>query len=355
MTRSIAVAVLFAVMCACKSTPKETETAPAPSASASAVAVLPPGTPQGPKGFMWIDQFIAPVGVDANGDGTEDLAGAFVFDDEGRLVAWAGVLDGKTFDVMWKVGPFGGREKAARKTGLAVAGDRALVVDLTGKARLYGLADGKEIASFPFKSQDVRGLCAPPPGEANFYLRKDWSDGKMVDGKAGTAKDAPAPEWCVYANGKRRQNDTGDTTCGNRASAIFGKGLPEGVESAFEADGDAVGLKKGAALGFDPQTKATRWTTPDIAPGLDQLAILDIGEGMAIFTARKGLAAAISVIALDAKSGKKLWSTETPGNAPFTHTITKSRVYLVLGEWPALPIAVLDASSGKLLAKVGGT
>jgi outer membrane protein assembly factor BamB len=346
------IAVLALAALACKSAPKET--APAPSASSSA-AVVPLGTPLGPKGFNWIDQFTAPVGVDANGDGVEDMAGAFALEEDGRLVVWAGVLDGKTFDVMWKVGPFGGREKASRKTGVAVAGDRVLVVELTGKARLYALADGKEIASFPFKSQDVRGLCGPPAGETSFYLRKDWADGQLVDGKAGTAKSAPAPEWCVYAQGRRRQSDTGDTTSMSRASPIYGKGLPAGIESAFEADGDAVGIAKSTVSGFDPTAKSTRWSVTDLAVAGDQLAILDIGDGRAIVTVRKGLSASLTVIALDVKTGKKMWSADAPGAAPFTHTLTKKRLYLVCGEWPALPIDVLDVETGKLLARVGGT
>jgi outer membrane protein assembly factor BamB len=142
-------------------------------------------------------------------------------------------------------------------------------------------------------------------------------------------------------------------------------------QGAQQTADDAVGTMtpKGdvglVVAGFDPKSKAIRWKAKatDLVSGFEEksgpneghlLSILDIGDGRAIVTVRKGWLGTPIVMALDAKTGKKLWSVEAPGAAPFTHTLTKKRLYLVCGEWPALPVNVLDVETGKLLARIGG-
>jgi hypothetical protein len=137
-----------------------------PSTTASvagALASRPTATPaldvpRGPDHFMWVDQYECPIGVDVNGDGVEDLVGPFVLESNGKLEVYAGVLDGTDFHLQWKAGPFGIREKATRRTGVAVAKNRMVVVEVTGLAHVFDLQSGHELAVLPYTQSDSRGI-----------------------------------------------------------------------------------------------------------------------------------------------------------------------------------------------------
>ncbi len=189
-------------------------------------------------------------------------------------------------------GPFGIREKATRRTGVAVAKNRMVAVEVTGLAHLLDLADGREITVFPYK-----GLGATPP--AGF----DW-----LRDAAGDARDG------------------------------VGIATPKGD----------VGT---VVVGLDAKTKATRWQNGGAAlfgRDVDRADILEGGDGHAFLGIADGLAA------IDAARGTLAWSVTPTSNAgAFNVTLTTSRLCVVTGEWPALPVDVYDVSSGKLLARLG--
>ena len=105
--------------------------------------VIDPDLLRGPAGFAWQDQYVSPLGVDANGDGVEDLAGPFALEEGGELRSYAGVLDGKTFKLLWKAGPYGLRDKLRRTVGAAVANGKLVVLEGGVKIHVHDLATGR--------------------------------------------------------------------------------------------------------------------------------------------------------------------------------------------------------------------
>ncbi len=315
-----------------------------------------PDVPRGPDHFMWADQYASPVGVDANGDGVEDLAGPFVFDNAGKLEMYVGVLDGRDFHLLWKAGPFGIRDKATRKTGVAVAKNRMVAVEVMGLAHLFDLQDGRELSVFPYKESDSRGLCAPPDNDGVIFLGNGWSAGLLIDVATGKTRSVAQPKGCAYS-GPRRPNDSGDT--GSRRMRGNGAPPPDGFDWKRQPAGDehdafGIATPKGdlgtVIVGVDSKTKAVRWQeSATTLFGREGLSVepLEVGNGV--------LYAEVSarVVALNAATGDVKWRATWQGDAPFNETLTSSRLYVVSGEWPGLPVDVYDIASGKLLARLG--
>jgi hypothetical protein len=313
--------------------------------------------PRGPDHFMWMDQYASPVGVDANGDGVEDLAGPFVLENNGKLEAYVGVLDGTDFHLVWKAGPFGIREKATRRTGVAVAKNRMVAVEVTGLAHLFDLSDGREVSVVPYTSEDSRGLCAAPDADGVVYLGNSWSTGTLIDVTKATTRPGRAPKGCDY-DSVRRPRDGGDV--GQRRMKGLGAAPPPGFDWMRDAAGDAVdgvgiATPKGdtgmVIVGLDPKTKAVRWQRSPAAlfgRDVDKGDLLEVGDGAAYV----GIASGLSSI--DAAKGTLKWLVTPVGNSGvFNVTLTRSRFYVVNGEWPGLPVDVYDVASGKLVARLG--
>lgn len=311
--------------------------------------------PRGPEGFGWVDQYECPVGVDANGDGVEDLAGPFVLDSNGKLEVWVGVLDGKDFHLVWKAGPFGIREKATRKTGVAVGKGRMVAVEVTGLAHLYDLHDGKELGVFPYTESDARGLCAVPGDEGAVYIGGMTGRGSLIDLATGKAKPATPPKGCTY-NGPRRLRDTGDV--GARLSHDLGVPPPDGFDwsrdvTGDDVDGVGIATPKGdvglVLVGVDAKTRTPLWqksAATIFGRATERVDLVELGGGVAY------LQLPWEVVALDARGGTVKWSlpSTTFGG---TLTLTATRLYTVPIDWPTLPLDVYDVATGKRLARLG--
>jgi outer membrane protein assembly factor BamB len=332
--------------------------APIPAAPSTSPAPRPDpyaGLPRGPAGFQWVDQYAAPVGVDANGDGVEDLAGPFVIDSQGKLEVWVGVLDGKDFHLLWKSGPFGIREKATRKTGVAVGKGRMVAVEVKGLAHVYDLRSGDELAVFPYSQSDARGLCAVPADEGAVFIGDPGGSGLRID--LATAKSTPvkSPKGCAYRDPPRAR-DSGDPT--QEVAGVLAVPAPEGfdwnrVPLGDGVDGVGVATPKGdeglVLVGVDAKSHAVRWQQSAAAVfgrAVDRVDLVRVGGGAAY------LQLPWELVALDAATGHLRWND--PGaTAGGRITLTASRLYAAGLEWSGMPVDVYDVATGKRLARLG--
>ncbi len=346
-----------------------------PSAPPAIVEVEPPPAvvrpegkpklpvPMGPENFYWLDQYVSPVGVDANGDGVEDVAGAFILVEHGTLNAYVGVVDGKTWEIVWKDGPYGDRKKAMRGTGVAVKGGRLMAVNVLGDAHIFDLKTGEKLSTFQFDDQDAaRWICATAGGDT-VYLGNSWSTGQLIDLKTLTRTKAPAPKEC--RGEQRRAMDTGDVSkkqAMNETQAAPKIERFDGKSWFHDRKwGVMIGAPRGSELielvGFDPVKRSELWRkalaelVPEAVEGKPQA--IDLVNG--VFFLAYGDDGGHHVVAIDAATGEKKWDAVSPG-ARFTNvTVSAQRLYLVTLEWDAMPVNVLDLQSGTLIARLGGT
>jgi outer membrane protein assembly factor BamB len=211
-------------------------------------------------------------------------------------------------------------------------------------------------AVLSYKESDSRGLCAPPDNDGVVFLGNSWSAGLLIDVATGKTRSAPAPKGCAYG-GPRRPNESGDT--GSRRMRGISASPPDGFDWKRQPAGDdhdafGIATPKGdlgnVIVGVDSKTKAVRWQQSATSLfGKDGLSVepLEVGNGV--------LYAEVSarVVALGAANGEIKWRASWQGDAPFNVTLTSSRLYVVSGQWPGLPVDVFDIASGKLLARLG--
>jgi outer membrane protein assembly factor BamB len=306
-----------------------------------------------------MDQYVSPVPVDANGDGVEDIAGAFILDERNSLNAYVGVIDGRTWSVLWKDGPFGNREKATRSTGVGVREGRMLAVNALGDGTVYDLATGAKKLSFSFDAKyPAMSVCAPAEGP---YVYLHFNPSLRVDLKALLVKPMPTPRECERE--RRHRDDTGDVW---RRMAINHPGDAPKLErfdgQSWLHDGShgvVLGTPRGSdaaeLVGFDPVTHLETWRKPlaALAPGAvgHKAQGLELAEGRFFFTYS---ADEEHVVSVDAATGERQWEAVSPGASVMNLTVSPTRLYLVTLEWQALPVNVLDIRTGGLIARLGG-
>lgn len=166
--------------------------------------------PTGTLGATWLDGISAPIAADVNADGIEDFIGPYAIREGASLTAYVGAFDGKTFERLWSVGPFGARDIAARKTKVALAGGRVLVLDGRSQAHLYELKDGKAVKNFAFPVADA--LCSPQSatGEQTIWVRAitppKMAISSMVSPEMG--KPVIRPRGAVNLDGDRSTRES---------------------------------------------------------------------------------------------------------------------------------------------------
>jgi hypothetical protein len=329
--------------------------------------------PTGTLGATWLDGISAPIAGNVNGDGIEDFIGPYAIREGASLTTYVGAFDGKTFERLWSVGPFGARDMAARKTKVAIAGARVLVLDGRAQAHLYELKDGKAVKNFTFPAAD--GLCSPESatGEQTIWVRAITppKNGYFIDGITGVGKAGDPPAWC--RDGRRRPFDSGD------ASSIYAtlldvkaitkvpgmrwsRGMADGPDAV--AIGTLSGSDEPYFVGFDPTTKVFRWqkALKALMAGADNTmskqaeipGLTDLAGRRFYWQYRDGQLTRLA--ALDAVTGLKLWDTALPpGTAATSYTIGPGRIYLVRQEEERLPVDVIDAKTGAFLGSLGGS
>jgi hypothetical protein len=174
---------------------------PAPPVPPAPRGVVPPPPPTPvpapaprPQPLQWMERG-APVFVDVNGDGTDDIVGhvrRFGGSDPTNLIA---AFDGKTFQKLWESLPSEGpdasiRTKVIAQNGLLVSSEQRAV-------NLLELATGKRLGSAPL-SDSPRRLCIPPGDAHSVWVEVIDHQHLLFDTRTATAKPAPrAPPGCA--------------------------------------------------------------------------------------------------------------------------------------------------------------
>jgi hypothetical protein len=271
---------------------------------------FPGGAPSRPApALFWQDGNDPPVVADINGDGVDDLTGAWRRGRSGEI--HFGALDGRTGRPLWQLGPL------AWQPGFARVGPRLLTVDNDG-LHLRDPATGAELAR-PLIADRVRNLCAGPSALGQAWLQLANGQELLLDGASGRLTPAPRPRWCAmdrgacWSNGIARSD--ADCRWGNsvlpvadmRTQVVLAEGAnvvgwgvrSPGSEVGMAAGYDTAGTLRWTRLLSDPRADEGRVVTADLARGRFyaiytvgmsslRLAVLDANTGVTLWDARLG-------------------------------------------------------------------
>ncbi|MCA9641721.1 MAG: PQQ-binding-like beta-propeller repeat protein, partial [Myxococcales bacterium] len=273
--------------------------------------------------------------IELNGDGAVDFLGGYRgFDPSGDYL---GAFDGKTGNVLWRVGPI----KFGLGPTLYTTSENVLIVGYPQDLVLVELKSGKELqrAQAPHA---IREFCPDPSGKPNVVLRNynQVTQLSLVD--LGTA--AGDASWCgaqmIPGVGKR----------------LSGVTPPEGMNASARILEDEAGNRfftglKTSSGGPSPvliaqdQAGAHLWsqTYPGTTPPWVALA-----EGRAYVVSNFATPPALT--AYDAKTGTQLWKNTT-ANLLVTSGVSASKdaVYVQVGKG----LCLFDPKDGKLKATLG--
>jgi outer membrane protein assembly factor BamB len=317
-------------------------------------------TPATPEVIIW-HQGVALCSID--GDGLEDVVGAFRRNEDETQKMYVGAFRGADLKRAWEVGPFGTSDDPTQYTRFACADDTVAVADFRGTIRAYELSSGAERWSFSVTDR-VDRMCADRASRKLFVEVADGAH-KLVDLGVGRAEDAEHPDFCPPLQSRRIRE------CGmlsqfrdgyNRAECERISRERNGIYADYAlTDGDTrvlIGYKQPGTripMAAGVVNDEIAWTrelpSGDLARAKEGSPdLFDLVDGRLIVVYESGTS--WRVTALDAASGQRLWDTviseDGRGITPRTMTITGCRIYLA-GWW----LGVLDVDSGAIIGSVG--
>ncbi|MGE0327239.1 MAG: PQQ-binding-like beta-propeller repeat protein [Polyangiaceae bacterium] len=275
--------------------------------------------------------------VDINGDGAVDLIGGYHgLDPSGDYV---GAFDGKTGNVLWRVGPL----KLGMGPTVYVTASRALIVAYPQDLRLVDLKTGKEIKRST-APHAIRELCADPSGKDLVVLRNynQFTQLSLTDLSTTTGDQT----WC------NKQPTLGVGVL------LSGATLPDGMRSGTAIEGGNgelyfSGLQQvpgGDSKGIPAvivQDKAGErlWRKTYQGPHAARTAV--VGDRVYVMTASTKPSA---VYAYDARTGKELWkNTSLSLLGAFALSASKDGIYIPRRK----ALYILEPKDGKLKATLG--
>ncbi len=279
--------------------------------------------------------------ADIDGDGSDEIVGLcnHVIHEALRLCAY----DVAKQKLVWETASLPSDEALAAH--VAIRGDRALLVDHTGAARVVSLAGGEELSSRPL-AHPASEHCLPAEHPDAVWLRLADDTSFLYTPSSDTLAAAPRPASCRDTDPRKLGECMllGGPGCGALPPPERYAGhLPMAV--AYEGDVGALfatktgGGSQAVVFGFEIGQTDVLYAHP--TRQTDGAAPLLLSN-QRVFTKD-----ADEVVALDARSGKTLWRTRS-GNF---NTLHASATRLYVGRWTA--IEVYDASSGERLATIG--
>jgi LSD1 subclass zinc finger protein len=300
-------------------------------------------------------QSVAPADVD--GDGVEDVVGLYRLLElpSGAQTVYAGAFRGTTFERIWKSPPLGSF-LTAPGAHVAVAGRRALVTGGT-VGHVLDIATGRELSAVKLTDQ-AQGICAPRGGGRQLFVQVLDGANVLVDVETGAATRALVPppgcggradRECRSIHGVCAPVDhTPLDGLMPRAALVEGRA---GVLVGFKTPGTPVPV----VAGFDPATRAVRWSSPVIpdatSPAMDAPA--DLLGGVLVTGASPAPLSPFQLVALDAATGARRWAVVVPrsgeGSGPEQLVLTATRVYVPHWTW----LDVHDARDGHHLGTIG--
>ena len=255
----------------------------------------------------------------------------------------------------WKFGPLGTYSEGYQHTHFAVRKDKVLVSDAKATVHVVDGASGKELKSAHFTDK-IERICIAEPGDIVWVGTIDRR-GATLDVDTGATHEAARPASCGDApmpvhHAKGDKTASPPTVPGFDAEATHLDG-DIGVLSGHKSPGTKVPL----AVGFDPKTGAVRWNEP--VASSDPSRVRDESNGYGAIAAGKfftayGVASkGWHLVALDAKSGARMWDVAMPVifAVDSLHGIAATGSYVYVVRTSSLD--VYDAKSGNRIGAVG--
>ena len=289
----------------------------------------------------------APLLVDVNGDGLEEVVGRFEgYSPPGRYVGLFQVAaaDATDHQLRWRLGPY---TTLTEPQHLAVSDGRMLLVD--GRhAAIHDLVRGTQLADVDLPGEVV-SVCQSPARQGPVWLLMAGDDHQLLDLQRATLEPAPRPGWCRNRGVSSAPAIAGFTT---EVAMVEGSHMVA-LAKRLEGSGEAV------LLGFQKGDPRTRWQRPlasDVVnplgrtPRPGQQAVLHDGH---LFVAFHDAGSNTNHLeAIDASTGTTLWTTVLPLDpSDDVRAIAAGRRYLYVahGSW----LSVFTVAGGKLVEVLG--
>ncbi|RKG92773.1 hypothetical protein D7V88_04740 [Corallococcus terminator] len=308
----------------------------------------------------------APVFVDINGDGTDDIIGhvrRFASSQGQDLVA---AFDGKTLAPLWETPPAEGTD-TSRTTKVIAQGGR-LVMSEQRAVNLLEAETGKRLGRVPL-SDSPRRLCIPPGDSESVWVEVLDGQHLLLNTRTATARPAPrAPPRCATpplspqtCSMSRPVELT--TTCERSSyppSDIRGFSptfIYRNANSILVTGTRRPGTSVPMAALFQKGTKKPVWH--GVVADTDPLTLKDRVPEVAELTAdamyltyelEQG---GVRLIRRDLRTGVMVWDVAIPrskdGSAPDAVWVQGSRVYVPHWTW----LDVFEADTGSLVGTLG--
>ena len=305
----------------------------------------------------------APFPAKINADATEDFVGRYHVLDMGggKTKEFVGGYDGATLKRLWAAGPYGTQDDTRGLHMVAVAGN-VLVTDTKLVGHILDATTGKETATISL-SDRADSICIEPTGKPEAWIKVSDNQDLDVDFTTKRTKKMPKPSWCKTPQfgsdcsaSPASLATCSDVDSGFNAPNFSGKAMltENGVNVVIGEK--SPGTRMPTAVGWDPKAKKILWQRPipqsDSTSVSDGLGISDIGAGRLVSQVEFS-SGIYKLVALDAKTGSPLWTTEIPrskdGSEAREMLITPTRVYLPHWTW----LDVFDAKTGAVVGTVG--
>ncbi|MEZ4373699.1 MAG: PQQ-binding-like beta-propeller repeat protein [Polyangiaceae bacterium] len=275
--------------------------------------------------------------MEINGDGTTDFLGGYHgLDPSGDYL---GAFDGKTGNVLWRVGPL----KFGMGPTLYTTDDKVLIVSYPQDLTLVELKTGKLLKKLT-APHAIRQICPDPSGKPSVVLRnyRQYTQVSLTDLSTSPGDDS----WC------------GGSTIPGVGRQISGATAPEGMNALTtqvleDAAGNRYFSGKQTAETFVDlpvliaQDKAGKqlWRKTYQGKYGPKVAVAE-GRVYAVTNLTKPAA----LYAYDAASGKELWKqTEVKLLAAGSVSASKEAVYVQVGRG----LCIFQPTDGKLKATLG--
>jgi hypothetical protein len=308
-----------------------------------------------------------PFAARVDGDAIDDVVGRYRLGSGSSETEWVGAFDGKTRARIWKIGPLA-TNGAVRTVRVGIAGDRVLVTDGAGQARVHALATGALVGETRLTAP-ARRVCSAPTGTGFYVIPAGAMDGILLDGNGRAVAGARRPAWCPVSDPLSM-----DSECWRHAfhahahapcvSSTRAPRVP-GARTEFVIDENGVAVISGSAeggerpgapilAGVDLAGKRVLWTRrfddAKLATGAPDL--VEVEEG-AVFAYLPRAAGGGELVALDGKRGEERFRIAVPrsdyGGPPTRVVIEGGRVYLPHGPW----LDIFDGKSGAVIDTIG--
>ena len=253
-----------------------------------------------------------------NGDAIEDplfLARTVLQNDQFHVVAF----DGATMSELWRTEPLGNFSQAHQYTHAAVVGNRVVVTDFRGRALLLDLASGAPVATAQLPDR-AKALCGSPSGGTVLWVEVDNGQNATIDTATGFVQQAPQSPFGAGCPSPR------DLSLPPAQTATATVQLPGFVPSEVLTDGTstvavgqrAAGIRVPMVVGLSPQGGAPQWQIVPLS--VDEALYVEDSSHPTTFRLGAGrLLVSYSLqndegrlVALDARSGARLWESAVP-------------------------------------------